>query len=191
MCQALSYRSSQRQVNHVVHKAHHVLKIFGLYLNFGLYVTQVWSEWLDLVQKTLSKLSPIADVVLCYCLVKWNLLCQVELCVTHKQLYRFLFLNQCFGSFFKWRRICNIFQTWRQTSEYSECLAYFLLSDIIPSLRNIEIPAELRVHTISYHLSYVHFISIVQSQNLEYNLTVFLCCSHRNLVWNKKIVYTF
>ena len=54
-------------------------------------------------------------------------------------------------------------------------LAYFMLSDTVPSLMNIEITADLIVHTISYNLSYVHFISIVQSQNLKYSLT----CIHQ------------
>jgi len=32
-----------------------------------------------------------------------------------------------------------------------ECLAYFMLSDIIPSLMNIEITVDLIVHEISYN----------------------------------------
>lgn len=55
---------------------------------------------------------------------------------------------------------------------------------------------DLIVHTISYDLSYVHFISIVQSPNLKYSLTY----THQPFaaaavlteisVQNKKIVYT-
>lgn len=37
-------RSTQRWVNRMVHKAGHRLKLFGLYFNFGLCFTQVWSE---------------------------------------------------------------------------------------------------------------------------------------------------
>lgn len=60
---------------------------------------------------------------------------------------------------------------------------------------NIEITADLTVHTISYNLSYVHFISIVQ--NLKYCLT----CIHQPFsvtavltaiaVWNKKLFALF